>query len=84
LSSTAEVLKQLIVTEVNPAVSVEDITDDTELLGTGVIDSMGIFTLVSVIEQQFHVEIPDEELVPENFRSVRTLAEFVDSRRSAS
>jgi acyl carrier protein len=38
--------------------------------------------LVSLIEARFGIQVRDEDLVPRNFGTIRTLAEFVDGRRS--
>lgn len=47
---------------------------DTTFSAIG-IDSLSIIELVLFIERKFNVTIPEEELIPENFKSVRTLAE---------
>jgi acyl carrier protein len=56
------------------------IVDDTRLLESGVVDSLGILDVVAFIEQRFHLKVEDEELVPENFGSVHDLAAFVSSK----
>jgi acyl carrier protein len=48
----------------------------------GIIDSTSMLRLVLYIEEHFGVRVEDDELVPENFESVRKLAEFVDGKRS--
>jgi acyl carrier protein len=49
----------------------------------GVIDSLGIFTIVGFIETQFQVTFDDRELTVENFKDVRTLSKLVQSKRPA-
>jgi acyl carrier protein len=46
-------------------------------LETGMIDSLGILDLVHFLEEEFAVVIADEELQPENFQSLESVAEFV-------
>jgi len=46
-------------------------------LETGMIDSLGILDLVHFLEEEFAVTIDDEELQPENFQSLESVAEFV-------
>ncbi len=41
------------------------------------IDSLGILDLVHFLEEEFAVAIADEELQPENFQSLESVAEFV-------
>jgi acyl carrier protein len=50
---------------------------DEDLLNQGIVDSMGILQLVNHLEETFGIRINDEDIVPDNFRSLRTLAELV-------
>ncbi len=52
------------------------------LLESGVVDSMGVLDLVSFMEGAFSITVSDDELVPENFQSVNSIAEFVGRKRS--
>jgi len=61
----------------------EELTDDLPLLERHVLDSMGIFNLVSFIESEFGVEVLEEELVPQHFGSIRAIAELIEAKRSA-
>jgi acyl carrier protein len=54
---------------------------DTSLLDSGLMDSTGIFELVSFLESEFGIEVGDEEIVPEHFENVRLIATFVDGKR---
>jgi acyl carrier protein len=53
------------------------IEDDASLIDNGVIDSLGIFQLVSFLEQSYGVRVRDEEIVLENFRSINAIDEFL-------
>src|SRR5690242_11726762 len=53
------------------------IGDDDSFLETGVIDSMGVMELVTFIQSEFRVEAAQQEIVVENFDSIRKLADFV-------
>jgi acyl carrier protein len=54
---------------------------DTSLLDSGLVDSTGIFELVSFLEGEFGIEVADEEIVPEHFETVQLMATFVDGKR---
>jgi acyl carrier protein len=58
------------------------LTDDYPLLENRVLDSLGIFTLVSYLEDEFGIEVADQELVPDNFGTIRKISELVDGKRS--
>jgi acyl carrier protein len=46
-------------------------------LETGMIDSLGILDLVNFLEAEFSLGVSDEELQPENFKSLEAVADFV-------
>ncbi len=50
------------------------------LLVNGILDSLGVLDVVTFIEQDFGVTIDDEELTPEHFHSIHTIADFVVSK----
>lgn len=52
------------------------IGDDTDLKKAG-IDSFSTVEIILFIERKFGVSIPDEKLVPENFKTVQALAAIV-------
>jgi acyl carrier protein len=59
------------------------LADDTDLLSAGIVDSLGILRLVAFIEDRFSVKVPDEDVVFENFQSIRTMVDYVSQRAGA-
>ena len=57
------------------------VDDKTSLLESGVLDSLGILEVVSFLEQEFGLQIQDDELLPENFQSVESLSSFVLNKK---
>lgn len=57
------------------------LSGEDSLLDAGLIDSMGIFQLITFIETQFHVEVQDEDIVPENFETLNSIVALIDSKR---
>jgi acyl carrier protein len=49
---------------------------DQDLLAQEVLDSLGTMELVVFLEERFGIEVTDEDLVPENFKSVNAIADF--------
>jgi acyl carrier protein len=54
------------------------------LLGSGVLDSLGILDLVHYLETEFSITVADEELLPENFDSIDSIAEFVQRKTAVN
>ena len=77
-------LRDFIAKEVHWEGSSNALTDDFPLIESNLVDSLGIFHIVSFVEREFGVQILDEELVPENFGTIGSIARLVDSKRSSS
>jgi acyl carrier protein len=58
-------------------------SDSASFLEEGIVDSMGIMELVMFVEENFHITVEDEELVPDNFDSVSRLAAYVRTKSPA-
>lgn len=50
-------------------------------LEKGVVDSMNIMEIVAFIEDQFHVDVEDLDIVPANFDSVKNVAAYVERKK---
>ena len=57
-----------------------EVFSDTDLLKTGLIDSLGIMRLVAFLENEFKTTIPAQDLTLENFSSVNTIVAYLESR----
>jgi len=63
----------------------EDIEDDAPIFVEGLgLDSIDALELVVLVEEMFHVTIPDEEVGKEAFASVNALAAFILSARAGA
>jgi len=78
-----EQLKKIIIEGINlEEVRPEDIVDDAPLFGDGLrLDSLDAVELVVLIQKHFGIEIKDMEEGREAFRSIDSLAAFVEERR---
>lgn len=56
--------------------------EDDSLLG-GVIDSTGTIELVSFLQDRFGITVEDEDVVPENFDSLRHVVAYVSKKVQA-
>lgn len=52
---------------------------DTPLLEWGILDSLALADLTAFIEERFSLAVPLEAVVPENFRSLDTIAAMLCS-----
>ena len=54
---------------------------DESLFDSGVLDSFALADLVSAIEKEFHISIPDSDLSPKKFESIAHIERYLDSRQ---
>ncbi len=54
-----------------------DLKDDTSFLEEGIIDSTGVLELIEFLEEEFNIQIDDEDLIPENLDSLNNLEQFI-------
>ena len=59
------------------------LSNDDSFLEKGLVDSMGILTLVEFVKEKYSIAIQDEELVPEHWDSVERIAAFVLGKRAS-
>ena len=64
-----------ILNQLHPDVDFMDVDD---LYEEGVLDSLDMVRLVTEISQTFDVDVPPEELIPDNFQNVNTIMEMIE------
>ena len=76
-------VKDLLTTGLRLEVRPADIADDSPIFGDGLgLDSIDALELVVLVEERFHVSIPDEEVGRRAFASVEALVDFILTERA--
>ena len=65
---------------INDKLQVEVSSIDTDLFETGVLDSLAFVELLTLLEQEFNVNVEFNDLEIENFSTIRNLGQFVLER----
>ena len=55
-----------------------DFTASDELVDDGILDSLTITGIIAALSMEFGITIPYEEIVEENFNSIKGLADMVE------
>lgn len=76
--STLIKLRKFFEDEIIKNTAIENIDDDLDLIENGVLDSLAIMALAGFIEQEFNVTVESDDIVPENFRSVKAIAQYIE------
>lgn len=63
-----------ILSEIKPGV---DFEKEENLMEDEILDSFDIVSLVAKIDEEFDVEITPKDLVPENFKSAKTIYDLI-------
>ncbi|GAB1452008.1 hypothetical protein MASR2M47_20640 [Draconibacterium sp.] len=56
---------------------IEKIKEDTLIFEEGIFDSLGFLSLISFLDEEFGVEVGNDELSEENFESINAIAAFI-------
>ena len=75
-------LKEFLVAEILPesGATVGDLTEESDLATTGIIDSLAILKLIAFIEEKWGIRISDSDVTLENFRTLGDLARLVAAK----
>lgn len=61
-------------------IDVEEIGMQDDLLGSGILDSMGMMKLVVFIEKALNIEIPDADMTVEHFMTLQNIMDYLSQR----
>jgi acyl carrier protein len=65
-----------ILTELEPY---EDIDNSTDLIESGILDSLSIVYLVTQLEDKYNITIDENKILPDNFKSVDKIIELLNA-----
>lgn len=75
-----EKIKAYIVQSISD-ITPDEIDADDDLLGSGIIDSMGMMKLVIFIEEELNIKIPDADMIVENFMTLQNINDYLLQRK---
>src|SRR2546427_3781771 len=81
-SSVKDQIREFVRENLASVKGISSFTDQEPLTENGIIDSLGIFRLVSFLEDAFGVTLGDEEITADNLKSIDIIEQFVVSKTS--
>jgi acyl carrier protein len=84
MDAIKEPIRHHILTEYLPGESPSNLTDDTPLRTSGILDSMATLSLVSFLERTFGISIDAHETGIDNFDRIQDIAALVARKRGQS
>lgn len=77
-------MEESIIKHIEQELTNEEIEDGLELtddlLGSGILDSLGMMKLISFIEEAYSIQVAPEEMVIENFMTVESICKYINSK----
>ena len=77
-------IRDFVLREIPAANKLDQLGPTDSLFELGLIDSQALAETVVFCEETFGIEIADEELIPENFDTIRSIARLVARSKRAS
>ena len=80
-STATNTIKSFILKEFLPGEDPANLTPDTPLMSSGILDSLATLKLITFLEQEFNVQIAAHEADEEHFDTLEAICALVDSKR---
>jgi acyl carrier protein len=80
---TAEVIREFVVDNFLFGDD-ENLKEGDSFLENGIVDSTGILELVEFIEKTYHIQVEDDELIPENLDSIANVVKYLEHKRNGN
>ncbi|MBM1106802.1 acyl carrier protein [Aurantibacter crassamenti] len=77
-------MTEIILEYISKILSNEQLEDELQaeddLLGGGILDSLGMMKLILFIEEKFNVKVPPEDMTIENFMTVDHITTYLNKK----
>jgi acyl carrier protein len=77
-------MEETIIKHIEQELASQEIEDGLnakdDLLGGGILDSLGMMKLISFIEETFSIDVAPEDMVIENFMTVENVCEYINKK----
>ena len=84
MTATETAIHEFLVNEVLYDRNVKELKPEDKLIERGLLDSLSILRTVTFCEERFGITVPDDEVLPDHFESIRAIASLVDRRRAGA
>jgi acyl carrier protein len=53
-----------------------DLAGEDDLLGSGLISSMGVFRIINFLEETYSIKVPPQDMIIENFLTINAIVAY--------
>ena len=82
MDNMRDTVRHFILENFLPGEEAKNLTDDTELKESGILDSLSTLKLVTFLEERFGVEFEANDLEAGNLASIANIERLVESKRA--
>ncbi|WP_136443377.1 acyl carrier protein [Pacificoceanicola onchidii] len=74
-------LRTFIAEEFAMDIPADQLTDDLDLIDTGIVDSLGVLKLIAFLEGEFEMTITPDELDADLYRTIGQIETMIDAKQ---
>ncbi|WP_425101078.1 acyl carrier protein [Tropicibacter sp. S64] len=74
-------LRTFIAEEFAVDIPAEQLTDDLDLIDTGIVDSLGVLKLIAFLEGEYDMTISPDELDADLYRTIGQIETMIDAKQ---
>lgn len=60
-----------------------EILPEDDLLGSGLVESMGMMKIIGFIETEFEISVPPQDMIIENFLTVGAMVNYISGKKKS-
>ncbi len=83
MPDTKQTVKQFILEEFLPGEDPDELTEETQLFSSGLLDSIASLKLVSFLEQEFSISVAPHDIVADNLDTLTAIERFIETKAAA-
>lgn len=76
-----DVIINYILQEIHGGESDLEILPSDDLLGSGIVESMGMMRLIEFIEKKYSFKVPPQDMTIEHFMTVEAMVNYISSKK---
>ena len=81
MGSTGITVKEFLLSEFLPGEDPSELTNDTPLISSGILDSLATLKLSMFLEEQFGIQLDAHELEEDSIGSIDKIEKLVESKK---
>jgi len=83
LSPLEDRIREIVLEESEWTGNSEFLHPELDLIGAGILDSVGIFQVISRLQTEYGIEIRDDEIQLSHFENLSAIARLVEGKRAS-